>query len=67
MVLGIGFPYPLPTTGNVSFQDLPMSSQHAVQHFQTHLSDATAYRGRLRTALKEHKRSASKDYINIQK
>ncbi|KAG0227724.1 hypothetical protein BGW42_002743 [Actinomortierella wolfii] len=67
MVLGIGFPYTLPTTGNVSFQDLQLSSQHALHRFQTHLSDATAFRGRLRAALKEHKHSANKDYINIQK
>ncbi|KAG0260038.1 hypothetical protein DFQ27_003764 [Actinomortierella ambigua] len=67
MVLGTGFPYALPTTGNVSFQELPMSSQHALHHFQKHLSNATAYRGRLRAALKEHKHSASKDYISIQR
>ncbi|KAF9949309.1 hypothetical protein BGZ70_001831 [Mortierella alpina] len=58
----IGYPYALPTTANVSFQEF--LAPHAQYHQP--LSDATAFRGRLRTALKEHKHSDRHDLINVQ-
>ncbi|KAF9425388.1 hypothetical protein BGZ94_007571 [Podila epigama] len=59
----IGHPYTLPTTANVSFQEfLAPNAEH-----QRHVSDVTAFRGRLRTALKEHKHSSLDDYLNVQK
>ncbi|KAF9574404.1 hypothetical protein EC968_006564 [Mortierella alpina] len=58
----IGYPYALPTTANVSFQEFlaPQTQYHQP------LSDATAFRGRLRTALKEHKHSDRHDLLNVQ-
>ncbi|KAG9324002.1 hypothetical protein KVV02_007324 [Mortierella alpina] len=58
----IGYPYALPTTANVSFQEF--LAPHA--HYHQPLSDATAFRGRLRTALKEHKHSDRHDLLNVQ-
>ncbi|KAG0352112.1 hypothetical protein BG005_008395 [Podila minutissima] len=59
----IGHPYTLPTTANVSFQEfLAPNTPH-----QRHVSDVTAFRGRLRTALKEYKHSSRHDFLNIQK
>ncbi|KAF8988029.1 hypothetical protein CPC16_008396 [Podila verticillata] len=59
----IGHPYTLPTTANVSFQEfLAPNTPH-----QRHVSDVTAFRGRLRTALKEHKHSSRHDFLNVQK
>ncbi|KAG0052770.1 hypothetical protein BGZ83_002124 [Gryganskiella cystojenkinii] len=59
----IGFPYTLPTTGNVSLLDFIAPNAQ----YQRPLSNATAFRGRLRTALKEHKHSDRHDLLNIQK
>lgn len=61
----IGYPYTLPTTANVSFQEYFAPNANA--QYQRPLSDATAFRGRLRTALKEHKHSDRHDFLNIQK
>ncbi|KAF9921358.1 hypothetical protein FBU30_008633 [Linnemannia zychae] len=61
----IGYPYTLPTTANVSFQEYFASNANAP--YQQSLSDATAFRGRLRAALKEHKHSDRHDVLNIQK
>ncbi|KAG0036966.1 hypothetical protein BGZ82_003387 [Podila clonocystis] len=59
----IGHPYTLPTTANFSFQEfLAPNTPH-----QRHVSDVTAFRGRLRTALKEHKHSSRHDFLNVQK
>ncbi|KAG0296005.1 hypothetical protein BGZ98_001157 [Dissophora globulifera] len=59
----VGFPYALPTTANVSFQDFIGGDAQ----YQRPISDATAFRGRLRTALKEYKHSDRHDLLNIQK
>ncbi|KAF9898911.1 hypothetical protein BX616_003461 [Lobosporangium transversale] len=59
----IGYPYTLPTTGNVSFQEFFVLNAQ----YQRPVSDATAFRGRLRTALKEHKHSDRHDFLNVQK
>ncbi|KAG0375495.1 hypothetical protein BGX24_009021 [Mortierella sp. AD032] len=61
----IGYPYTLPTTANVSFQEYFAPNANA--QYQRPLADATAFRGRLRTALKEHKHSDRHDFLNIQK
>ncbi|CAO3571370.1 unnamed protein product [Mortierella alpina] len=58
----IGYSYALPTTANVSFQEF--LAPHAQYHQP--LSDATAFRGRLRTALKEHKHADRHDLLNVQ-
>ncbi|KAG0319866.1 hypothetical protein BGZ99_004869 [Dissophora globulifera] len=59
----VGFPYALPTTANVSFQEFIGGDAQ----YQRPISDATAFRGRLRTALKEYKHSDRHDLLNIQK
>ncbi|KAI1317502.1 hypothetical protein EDD11_008309 [Mortierella claussenii] len=59
----VGYPYILPTTANVSFQEFLAPTTQ----YQRPLSDATAFRGRLRTALKEHKHSDRHDLLNVQK
>ncbi|KAF9187736.1 hypothetical protein BGZ51_001121 [Haplosporangium sp. Z 767] len=59
----VGYPYTLPTTANVSFQEFLVPNAQ----YQRPLSDATAFRGRLRAVLKEHKHSDRHDFLNIQK
>ncbi|KAG0257531.1 hypothetical protein BG011_003917 [Mortierella polycephala] len=59
----VGYPYTLPTAANVSFQEFLVPNAQ----YQRPLSDATAFRGRLRAALKEHKHSDRHDFLNIQK
>ncbi|KAG0222005.1 hypothetical protein B0O80DRAFT_160150 [Mortierella sp. GBAus27b] len=59
----IGYPYALPTTANVSLQEFVESDAQ----YQRPLSEATASRGRLRAALKEHKHSDRHDSMNVQK
>ncbi|CAG8542782.1 1181_t:CDS:2 [Paraglomus occultum] len=59
----MSFPYPLPTTGSISFADF---LQDADNKYYTEISEATAQRGRLRLDLKEAKRAeGAKDYNKI--
>ncbi|KAG0350039.1 hypothetical protein BGZ54_004076, partial [Gamsiella multidivaricata] len=50
----------------MSFHEFVVPVSNDTQ-YQRPLSDATAFRGRLRTALKEHKHSDRHDFLNIQK
>ncbi|KAF9113799.1 hypothetical protein BGX27_000769 [Mortierella sp. AM989] len=59
----IGYLYTLSTTANLSFQEFLVPNAQ----YQRSISDATASRGRLRAALKEHRHSDRHDFLNIQK
>jgi len=59
----MSFPYPLPTTGSISFADFLLDEDNK---YFTEISEATAQRGRLRQELKETKRvEGAKDYNKI--